>query len=120
MRRKQVAPGCESAVDGQRLVGAGSVDDCRLCMGDDEAGGVVVMLCTGLCTRERVTAGGGVAKVFLGRNQRSALGTLTDPCRQFLDLIEDVTALSHFAANLALCVDHCGVVTAEGLADLRQ
>ena len=54
------------------------------------------------------------------RDQRSALGPLADSGGQFLDLIEDVTALSHFAANLAFCVDHCGVVTAEGLADFRQ
>lgn len=51
---------------------------------------------------------------------RSALGALTDPRREFLDVIEDLAFLRHLAADLAFGVHHRGVVATEGMTDLGQ
>lgn len=63
-----------------------------------------------------MTSGTNVSKVF----RESALGLLTNPRREFFNVIEDLAAVAHFVEDLALRVHHRGVVTAERLADLGQ
>lgn len=55
-----------------------------------------------------------------GEENGSALGALPDPGGEFLDVIEDLTALGHLGPNLLLRVHDGGVVSAERLADLGQ
>lgn len=50
----------------------------------------------------------------------SALGTLADPRGELLDVIEHLTPMGHFTANLLLRVHDRGVITAECLPDLGQ
>ena len=60
------------------------------------------------------------AKVFwncLALLAQSALGTLPDPGCEFLDVIEDLAPVCHFAEDFPLGVHHCRVIAAEGLAD---
>ncbi len=54
------------------------------------------------------------------RNGLSALGALPDPGGEFLDVVEDLTALGHLVADLAFGVHHGGVIAAEGLPDFGQ
>lgn len=50
----------------------------------------------------------------------SALGSLTNPGGEFLDVIEDLAAFLHFGQDLALGVHDGGVVATEGLTDLGK
>src|SRR5690349_13682191 len=50
----------------------------------------------------------------------SALGALTDPGREFLDVIEDLAAFCHRSADLLLGVHDGRVITTERLTDFGQ